>query len=118
MRFAVAVITMTVLLVGPLRAQDDSSAEEAFDEALKNFGYTAGLAWQCSDSDGRPGRLDRTMEIYQRLTQLFGTDRAFYFAAAFGAGSVDTFDLEQCERHIADFESGTESGIAAQENPE
>jgi len=113
MRLAFASIMTIALLADHAAAQDDSTSEEAFDGDRKNFGYTAGLAWQCSDADGRTGRLDRTMEIYDRLIRLFGTDRAFYFAAAFGAGSNDAVDPEACDRHIADFETGTESGLSA-----
>jgi hypothetical protein len=30
------------------------------------------------------------------FSQLFGTDRAFFFSAAFGAGTVDEIAAEDC----------------------
>jgi hypothetical protein len=114
MRFVASAILAMIFCTGTVFAQDDASAEAAFDEALKNFGFTAGLAWQCSNAEERPSTLARSMDIYNRLTQLFGTDRAFYFAAAFGAGSSDTFDAKECDRHMADFSTGIQSGLPAE----
>jgi hypothetical protein len=40
--------------------------------------------------------VDDVRHAYTRIGQLFGTDRAFYFAAAFGNGTDETFDKARC----------------------
>lgn len=77
----------------------EEQTEEAFDEALNQFGYAAGVTHQCSDADAKAQTLYRVQQVFNRLTQLFGSDRAFYFAAAFGAGSVDKIEEGSCDSY-------------------
>lgn len=82
-----------------LAQEADEDTEATFDEALNQFGYAAGATHQCSDADEKAQTLHRSQQVFNRLSQLFGTDRAFYFAAAFGAGSVDKLEEGSCESY-------------------
>jgi len=93
------------LVATPVAAQD-ASEETAFDDALKEFGYAGGAAWQCAEDAGKGEIVENAMHVYNRLGQLFGTDRAFFFSAAFGAGSVDEFPTEDCAGYAAEFAEG------------
>ncbi|MFN6351307.1 MAG: hypothetical protein ACK40D_00315 [Cyanobacteriota bacterium] len=62
--------------------------EETFDEKLRQFGYWSGVALMC----------------VQRITQLFGSDRAFFFAAAFGYGTSIQVDPARCKDALETFQ--------------
>lgn len=103
-----AVATAALLLGSPAMAQtpaapEDEQTEEAFDEALNQFGYAAGVTHQCSTGDEKAQVLSRVQQVFNRLTQLFGSDRAFYFSAAFGAGSVDKIEADSCDAYKRGF---------------
>ena len=58
--------------------------EEAFDEKLREFGYWSGAAHGCVAEAKQPEVERKVLETFNRIGQLFGTDRAFFYAAAFG----------------------------------
>lgn len=98
--------------VAPALADD----EEEFDAALRNFGLTAGAAWQCTAEADRAKVDDQVLEAFNRISQLFGTDRAFGFAAAFGAAAAMEVNAADCEAQVAAFTDGMASpGIAGGE---
>lgn len=86
-------------LCGNAAADDD----EAFDDAVRQFGYTGGAAWQCSAATERSAIERQALQAYQGLTRLFGTDHAFFFASSFGAGTMDEVKKEDCARYIDTF---------------
>ncbi|MEO1275657.1 MAG: hypothetical protein AAFV96_09765 [Pseudomonadota bacterium] len=98
------------LAATPAAAQDGRGDGAAFDDALKEFGYAGGAAWQCAADAGKGEIVESAMHIYNRLAQLFGTDRAFFFSAAFGAGSVDEIGTADCDRYAAEFAEGLRQG--------
>ena len=106
---------LLLLAASPSFAQDASTDDAAFDESLKGFGYTGGAAWQCAEGEAKAQFVVDASDIFNRLTQLFGTDRAFYFAAAFGAGSVDEIDMAKCGEYIDSFVDGMKAGISSKE---
>ena len=75
----------------PAQPDDD----EQLDASLRKFGRAAGAAYQCADTDRERVVVD-VKHAYSRIGQLFGTDHAFYFAAAFGGGTVQDFDKGRC----------------------
>ena len=77
--------------------------EDGFDEALNQFGYMAGATYQCTNEGDRAALLRRIQTVFNRLTQLFGSDRAFFFAASFGAGTIDEIDEAECDAFKAGF---------------
>lgn len=103
-----SLLVAAALCTAPALAQEGD--EEAFDLALKEFGYAGGAAWQCAADDGKPALLDQSLQVYTRLTQLFGTDRAFFFSAAFGAGTVDDIAAEDCNGYATAFAEGLSEG--------
>jgi len=98
-------------LAGGLAFAQDTEEEASFDEALNQFGYTGGAAWQCSAAEDQEMVVRQATEVFHRLTQLFGTERAFAFAAAFGAGTVDKLEDGSCEGLVTAFADGIKAGI-------
>lgn len=97
-----------LLVSSPVIAQDkaaptEAESDEAFDEALNQFGYAAGVTFQCGEGMEKAQALHRIQQVFNRLNQLFGTDRAFSFAAAFGAGSVDKIEPAKCDAYKRGF---------------
>lgn len=98
-------VLATALLVLPVQAQEAAPADEdaAFDDAVRQFGYIGGLAWQCTADAARTGIEGQALEAYQGIVRLFGTDQAFFFAASFGAGTTAVLDASECESHVTSF---------------
>lgn len=88
------------------RLQDEDAR---FEEAIRDFGFTSGAAWQCSAPEAQSGVESEVMRAYAGLVRLFGTDRAFFYAAAFGAGTGMAIDKGKCAEYIADFRKAMKS---------
>lgn len=93
----------------PLASKADAD-DIAFEESIRNFGYVSGAAYQCLERDKRLAHEREVLAAYDGLVRMFGSDRAFYYAAAFGAGSTDGLDRSKCasflERHRAAMDAG------------
>jgi hypothetical protein len=100
------VILCLVTAVG--RAQQSTSSlqeEEQMDMAMRKFGYVSGQALQCH-SKKQQIALERTvLDIAKSVLRLYGSDRAFYYAAAFGAGSSEQISQKQCPALIKEVET-------------
>ncbi len=81
-------------------AEDD---EAIFDESVRNFGFTSGAAHQCAESVQRPQIEADALRAFSGLVRLFGSDQAFLYAAAFGAGTVMPIDRSKCPDYAASF---------------
>jgi hypothetical protein len=46
--------------------------------------------------------------------RLFGSDRAFFYAAAFGAGTSMTIDKKECAGYVTDFRAAMKSSRRGQ----
>ena len=81
-------------------AQQESAAQtdddEKLDESFRRFGSAAGAAYQCTADVDREKLVGDVRQAYTRIGQLFGTDRAFYFAVHFGNSSQAPFDKAKC----------------------
>jgi hypothetical protein len=105
-----AALLLASALVAPVAfAQEPGDEEAAFDDALKNYGYAAGAAVQCADEAEKSALVEEAAGVFDRIVQLFGTDQAFYFSAAFGAGTVDAIEEGTCETYTAAFAEGLTS---------
>lgn len=103
-------LASALAVASPAIAQDtETEADEAFDSALTQFGYAAGASWQCSEGTEQDEILRQSEYIFHRLSQLFGTDSAFFFAASFGAGTVDEIEPERCDAYKRGFEDALAS---------
>jgi hypothetical protein len=70
--------------------------EDLFDDKLKEFGYWSGAALSCVPEAKKAGFERTTLETFDRIARLFGTDRAFFYAAAFGNGTAVIVDKAKC----------------------
>jgi len=78
--------------------------EEKFDEAIHQFGYISGAAFQCATSNQAPTIEKDAMKAFTGITRLFGSDRAFFYAAAYGAGATGSIDKAKCSQYIQQFQ--------------
>ena len=95
----------------PASAQEETDKEdEEFVAAVKDFGYAGGVAWKCAaEGDPRTDIERQAMVSYNGLVRLFGTDDAFLFAAAFGAGTSSTVEKSECEAFAKAFREGLDN---------
>ena len=74
--------------------------EEKMDAAFRKFGYVTGQAFQCHSKEQQV-KLEKTaLNVGTNILRLFGSDRAFFFAAAFGAGASEQLDAKQCPEYV------------------
>ena len=121
MRKAMIVLTVAVLagfssVVWSAGAQQAGAAktqpaaaddEEQFDEKLRQFGYWSGAAMQCVP-EARAAETEREIvRAFNGVAQLFGTDRAFLYAAAFGYGTSRPVDKAKCPEFLKKFQEST-----------
>ena len=109
MRRTVAIfgLVMLCLLTGTTGAQQPTSSQpvdedEQIDTALRKFGYTSGHAFQCYTGEQAAKAERAALDIATNILRLFGSDRAFYYAAAFGAGASEQMDKQGCPAAIKD----------------
>jgi hypothetical protein len=83
-----------------LTSEQDAAAQpdedDKLDESVRKFGSAAGAAYQCTAEADRGKLVMEVRQAYTRIGQLFGTDRAFYFAVHFGNSSQAQFDKATC----------------------
>ena len=78
--------------------------EERLDDALKRFGYLAGVARGCV-VDQQQAALEReVLDLNGSITRLFGVDRAFLFSSAFGYGTSLEVSADECVEVIKNYE--------------
>jgi hypothetical protein len=82
--------------VSQAQPPSEEADDEALDESFRRYGRAAGAAYQCAPAADKLRVVDDVRHAYTRIGQLFGTDRAFFFAAAFGNGSDQPFDKARC----------------------
>lgn len=100
-------VAVTLGCAAPSIAQDTDQEDEEFSAAVKDFGYAGGVAWQCAaEGDPRTDIERQAMVSYNGLVRLFGTDEAYLFAAAFGAGTSSTVEKTDCEDFTKAFGEG------------
>lgn len=94
-RLAVGVALVAVQGVAMAQMPSDAE-EEKLDTTLRKFGYTSGQAFQCHSKEQQL-KLEKTaLNVGTNILRLFGSDRAFFFAAAFGAGAAEQLDTKTC----------------------
>jgi len=98
-----ASLLCAVALSFPTFASAAEDEEAMFDESVRNFGFTSGAAHQCAGPAKRPEIESDALRAFSGLVRLFGSDHAFMYAAAFGAGSTMQIDRSKCPEHLASF---------------
>jgi hypothetical protein len=112
----VAAVAQTAKPVSP-PAPAPSLAEQEdlrFEEGIRNFGYVSGAAYQCLPEADRTAHDREVLKAFSGLVRLFGSDRAFFFAAAFGAGTSMSIDKSKCASYIEDFKAAMKSNARGQ----
>jgi hypothetical protein len=85
-------------------AQDAEAEEEAFDGKLREFGYWSGAAYSCV-GEAKQAEVERkVLDNFNGIARLFGTDRAFFYAAAFGNGTTHKVDPAKCPEFLEKFQ--------------
>jgi 2-methylcitrate dehydratase PrpD len=85
-------------------AQDE---EEVFDDKLREFGYWSGAAFACVAADKQAEVERKVLDTFNGIARLFGTDRAFFYAAAFGNGTTHKVDPAKCPEFLEKFQQAT-----------
>ena len=104
-------VLMIALLTGAAGAQQPTPSvasdqeEEQMDTALRKFGYVSGHAFQCYTGEQQAKAERVALDIATNIMRLFGSDRAFYYAAAFGAGASEQMDKAGCPEAIKEAQS-------------
>jgi hypothetical protein len=88
--------TAEKLNFAPQESAAQTDDEEKLDDSFRKFGSAAGAAYQCTAEADREKLVTDVRQAYTRISQLFGTDRAFYFAVHFGNASQAPFDKAKC----------------------
>ena len=104
---ALSLCVLSLLAAPSPRADEVNAAadpEEQLDQALKRFGYLAGLASGCVVEDQRSALEREALDLSAGIARLFGTDRAFLFAASFGYGTSISADVKDCAEIISSYE--------------
>lgn len=97
----------------PVAAAQTTTAEqedERFEESIRDFGFVSGAAYQCLPAADRPAHDREVLTAYSGLVRLFGSDRAFFYAAAFGAGTGFAIDKGKCDDYVRDFKAAIKAG--------
>lgn len=94
----------------PAQAQAVDDEEEAFDEKLRAFGYWSGTAFACVEEAKQAEVERKVLDTFNGIARLFGTDRAFFYAAAFGNGTTNKVDAAKCPEFLDKFQKATAPG--------
>lgn len=88
----------------PAAAVDE---EEALDNKIREFGYWSGAAFGCV-AEAKQAEVERqVLDAFTNISRLFGTDRAFFYAAAFGRGTTTKTEPEKCPAFLEEFQKAT-----------
>lgn len=111
-RISAFALMAAVSLTVPAAAEEQVQDDEQFTEAVRDFGYAGGAAWQCAEGDARTDIERQSMVSYHGLVRLFGSDEAFFFASAFGAGTSSPVEKAECDAFTTQFREGlTKAGV-------
>jgi hypothetical protein len=106
--FSASLFIGTALAQQPAaKAAAPANEEEMFDNKLREFGYWSGAAYGCVPAAKQLEVERKVLESFNHIARLFGTDRAFFYAAAFGNGTTIKIDAQKCPDFLAKFEKAT-----------
>ena len=127
MRLALLAFSFAALLPVAALAQTAQNAKPAapvpslaeqedlrFEEAIRGFGFVSGAAYQCLPEADRTAHDREVLTAFSGLVRLFGSDRAFFYAAAFGAGTSMSLDKTKCASYVEDFRAAMKSSRRGQ----
>lgn len=111
--FAAATLALVLLNTPLVFAADQATEpaadpEEQLDDGLKKFGYLTGLATGCVKPEQKADLEREALDLSDGIGRLLGTDRAFFYAAAFGYGTSVTLETQECEAVLKRYEERVE----------
>jgi len=101
-----ALLPLAAIAQTPKPDQALSIAEQEdlrFEESIRNFGFVSGATYQCLPEADRAAHDREVLTAFSGLVRLFGSDRAVFYAAVFGAGTSISLDMAKCATYIEDF---------------
>ena len=97
-------VALGVLLAAPAAAQQPAAiTEQSLERGLTNLGLMAAHAFQCTPEAGRAPAQQKLLAFNAELVAQVGSNAAFRFATAFGAGASRDVDVSFCDRSLADW---------------
>lgn len=111
--FAATILALVLVNAPAVFAADQATepaadTEELLDDGLKKFGYLTGLATGCVKPEQKADLEREALDLSDGIGRLLGTDRAFFFAAAFGYGTSVTLETQDCEAVLKRYEERVE----------
>jgi hypothetical protein len=82
--------------------------EEKLDDGIEQFGYLSGVAFQCAKLNQSPSLEGEVIRAFSGIVRLFGSDRAFFYAASYGVGATASIDRNKCADYIRQFQQATQ----------
>lgn len=104
---ALAALLPTLAFAQPATPAAGDDEDVQFELSLRNFGFLSGAAYQCIPESERTAHDREVLRAYSGLVRLFGTDRAFFYAAAFGNGTTVKVDPAKCPEFLDKFQKAT-----------
>lgn len=104
----IALLPALAVAQAPAAPVEDEDVK--FDESIRSFGFVSGAAYQCLPEAERDAHDREVMKAYSGIARLFGTDQAFFYAAAFGAGTSASVEKKKCPTYLEDFRAAMKSG--------
>jgi hypothetical protein len=114
---AVAALFPVIACAQPAKPAQPAAVEDEdvkFEESIRNFGFVSGAAYQCLPEAERTAHDREVLRAYSGIVRLFGSDRAFFYAAAFGAGTSMSINKADCAGYVADFRAAMKSSSRGQ----
>jgi len=111
---ALAAFLPALAFAQPAKPAAGEAEDVQFEESIRNFGFVSGAAYQCLPEAERTAHDREVLRAYSGLVRLFGSDRAFFYAAAFGAGTSMSIDKKDCAGYVADFRAAMKSSSRGQ----
>jgi hypothetical protein len=106
-----AIVGVALLAAAPYLAHAEAAPAAADPEAqmdaqLQRMGYVGGRASNCqATSEAKVKHGKTALNIATGILRLFGSDRAFTFAAAYGAGAAENLDAAQCADALKQYDA-------------
>ena len=98
-----ALLALTLATAAQAQTPQGPITAEGLDRGLSNLGLMAGHAVQCLAEPEQPRAQRAVLLFNSMLVAELGSNAAFRFASAFGAGSSHAVDRSFCERSLADW---------------
>ena len=100
-----ALLLVIIMSLGTQNAiAQTTDEEEQLDDAIVQFGYLSGNAFQCAAPEQSKTIETEAMKAFTGITRLFGSDRAFFYSAAYGVGATAEIDKSKCSDYIRQFQ--------------